>query len=99
MGELKEGLDSARKEVENAAEQVKSSSGVSEMNESLRETFREAAPAGPGIETELDEIDQVARQVSDGISGGDSTKPPSADSPASDNAGNAGKDRQPASTE
>ena len=78
MGELKEGLDSARKEVEKAADTAKQSSGITEMNESLKETFREAAPAGDEIKSGLDEIDQAAKEFSDEISRQSSKDEPAA---------------------
>ena len=71
MGELKEGLDSARKEVEKATDSVKRSTGVAEVSESLKSTFQEASPVGKELESELDEIDKVAKEMSDEITGQD----------------------------
>ena len=64
MGELKEGLDSAKKEVEKAADNIKKASGADEIQSSLKETLDDSG-------AELDEIDQVAQQMEKEISGSD----------------------------
>ena len=56
MGELKEGLDSAKKEVEKAASNIKQASGADE----IQSTLKEAVDKGG---SELDEIDQVDKQI------------------------------------
>ncbi len=64
MGELKEGLDSAKKEVAKAADNIKKASGAEEIQSSLKETMDKSG-------AELDEIDQVAQQMEKEISGSD----------------------------
>ena len=62
MGELKEGLDSAKKEVEKAANNIKQASGADEIGSTLKEAVDQGG-------SELDEIDQVAKQMEQEIGG------------------------------
>ena len=72
MGDIKEGLNSAKKEVEKAASNIKQASGVDEIQSSIKETLDESG-------SELDEIDQVAQQMDKEIAG---AEPSNADTTA-----------------
>ncbi|MGI9318463.1 MAG: Sec-independent protein translocase protein TatB [bacterium] len=61
LSTIKKDIDKAGEEVRQAAESVKESSGVDEVESSLKQTFKDAAP----IEQELDELDQAAKEFSD----------------------------------
>lgn len=69
MAEIKKDIDQASKEVQNVADNIKEESGVDDIQSSLKETFKEAAPVDENTKSELnkelDEIDEVAKQVSE----------------------------------
>lgn len=61
LSSIKKDIDQASEEVRKATESVKEESGVDEVQSSLKQTFKDAAP----IKQELDELDQAAKQFSD----------------------------------
>ncbi len=61
LSSIKKDIDQASEEVRRATESVKEESGVSEVQSSLKQTFKEAAPT----KQELDELDQAAKQFSE----------------------------------
>jgi sec-independent protein translocase protein TatB len=69
MAEIKKDIDQASKEVQNVADNIKEESGVDDIQSSLKETFKEASPVDENTKSELnkglDEIDEVAKQVSE----------------------------------
>ena len=69
MSELKEGLDSARKEVSKAASSIQEASEASEIRSSVESAVKETAPLKEEIRSELDEIDEVAKQMESEITG------------------------------
>lgn len=77
MSDLKDGLDSARKEVEKAADNIKQASGADEIQSSIRETVDESRSG-------LDEIDRAAKDMENEIAGNETTV---ADSSAGDDTG------------
>jgi len=73
MAEIKKDIDQAGKEVQQVAEDIKDQSGVEDMQSSLKETFKDASPLDndtrADLKNELDEIDEVAKQVSEQLDG------------------------------
>lgn len=61
LSSIKKDIDQASEEVRKATESVKEESGVDEVQSSLKQTFKDAAP----IKQELDELDKAAKQFSD----------------------------------
>ena len=65
LSSIKKDIDKAGDEMRKAAEEVKDSSGIDEVDSSLKETFKDAAP----IKQELDELDQAAKEFTDELEG------------------------------
>lgn len=63
ISELKEGLDAAHKEVNKAADSIKSASAAEELQTSVKEAVQEAAPLKEDIQSDIDEIDEIAKQM------------------------------------
>lgn len=61
LSSIKKDIVQASEEVRKATESVKEESGVDEVQSTLKQTFKEAAPT----KQELDELDQAAKQFSD----------------------------------
>jgi sec-independent protein translocase protein TatB len=69
LSTIKKDIDQAGDEVRKAAESVKDSSGIDEVESSLNQTFKDAAP----IKQELDELDQAAKEFTDELEGSKDT--------------------------
>ncbi len=63
MSDIKEGLETARKEVNKAGEVFQKATETEELQSTIKEVAKEAAPVKADIESDLDEIDQIAQQM------------------------------------
>ncbi len=90
---LKEDLDAVHKEVNKAADSVKSASETEALQTSVKEVMRDAAPVKEDLQSDLDEIDEIAKQMDSEIGGtvagsGDGTdsgsEPPAAEEAAAE---------------
>lgn len=69
LSTIKKDIDQAGDEMRKAAESVKDSSGIDEVESSLNQTFKDAAP----IKQELDELDQATKEFTDELEGAKDT--------------------------
>ncbi len=63
LKDVKEGLDSVRKEVDKAANNLRKESGAEEVSGSLKEAFKDAAPVGEELASELKDIDAAGKKL------------------------------------
>ncbi len=68
---LKEGLDTAHKEVNKAADTIKKASDAEELRSSVKDVVEETAPLKEEIQSDIDEIDEIAKQMENEIDGAD----------------------------